>query len=208
MVEAYFYIPSDLAEDAVECGIKLSQWCSREAMIAGEMKKCISALLNPRDDYEKYVSSAYRCLKLEVQSKYCFAADALLYEAGKSNSDVMELYYKSIMPIEQYTFGKYRLPECLITSTVIGEQIHLMGKGLDTPVLFDNSQELYFSNIIECFKEEHEDFNDTILYHLLKRLCLDGKVNVVEDDATGLAVFTDKRTGQVYTLRIPDMDKY
>ncbi len=208
MVEAYFYVPANLAEDAIECGIKLSKWYSREVELGGEIKKCISALLNPRDDYNKYISTEYRCLKLEVQPKYCFVADSLLYEAGRSNSCVMELYQRSIIPIEQYTFGKYRLPECLITSTVIGEQINLLSKRLDTPVLYDNSQELYFSNIIECFRDEHENFNDTILYHLLKRLCQDGKVDNVEDEASGLAVFNDNRTGQVYTLRIPDMDSY
>ncbi len=208
MVEAYFYIPAESAENAVECGIKLSEWYSREVNLEGEKKRCISALLNPRDDLEKYNSPVFRCLKLEVQFKYCFAADRLLYQAGLAYSEAMDRYEHSIIPINQYKFGSYRLPECLVTSTIIGEHINVLGKGLDTPVLYSNSQELYFSNILEGFRETHDDFNDAMLYHFLNRLCAEGKATVLEDLASGLAIFTDNRTGQVYTLKIPNMEMY
>lgn len=208
MVEVYFYMPADQIENAVECGIKLSDWYSREIDLEGVRKKCIAALLNPRDDHGRYMSSAYRCLKLEVQPKYCFVADSLLYEAGLTYPVVMEMYNRSIMPIEKYTFGDYRLPECLITGTVIGEHVSVLGKGLDTPVLYSNSQELYFNNILEGFRETHDDFNDTLLYHFYRRLCEEGKAIGIEDAASGLAIFTDDRDGRAYTLRIPDMESY
>lgn len=208
MVEVYFYIPVKLVQNAVECGLKLSEWYSREIMIGGERKKCISALLNPRDNYEKYISQGYKCLKLEVQSRYCFAADSLLYEAGQAFPEVMEMYERSIIPIEKYTFGNYRQPECLITSTVIGENINVLGRAMDTPVLYSNSQELYFNNMLEGYRDEHDDFNDTLLYHFFKRLCIEGKASCVEDPATGLAVFRDGRNSRVYTLKIPDMRGY
>lgn len=208
MVEVYFYIPAESTGNAVECGIKLSEWYNREIVIEGDKKKCITALLNPRDDHEKYISPAYSCLKLEVQPKYCFVADSLLYEAGTEYPEVMDMYRRSIVPIGQYVFGNYRLPECLITSTIIGEQISVAGKGLDTPILYNNSQELYFSNILEGFKEAHDDFNDALLYHFFKSLCNEGKVACIEDNASGLAVFRDDRDGRVYTLKIPGMEKY
>lgn len=208
MVEVYFYMPAESVDDAVECGIKLSEWYSKEIDIDGERKKCITTLLNPRDDHDKYTSSEYRCLKLEVQPKYCFAADSLLYEAGQAYPVVMEMYNHSILPIEQYTFGDYRRPECLITSTIIGEHVTELGRRLDTPVLYSNSQELYFSSILEEFNEAHEDFYDNLLYHFLKRLCDEGKAEDVEDTVSGLAVFKDNRDGRVYTLRIPDMERY
>lgn len=208
MVEVYFYIPSEKAENAVECGMKLSEWYSREICLDGERKRCMTALLNPRDDLEKYMSTTFRCLKLEVESKYCFAADSLLYEAGRAFPVVMELYNRSIMPIEQYNFGGYRLPECLIISTVIGEQINVLGKRLDTPVLYSSSQELYFNNILESFREYHDDFNDTLLYHFFRRMCEEGKATGVEDTVSGLAVFTDHKDSRIYTLKIPDMGKY
>jgi hypothetical protein len=208
MVEVYIYIPVQQLENAVECGMKLSEWYSREAELEGARKKCISALLNPRDDHARYMSQDYRCLKLEVQSKYCFAADSLLYEPGLVYPEVMEMYKHSIIPIEKYTFGDYRLPECLITSTITGENIRVLGRGLDTPVLYNNSQELYFNNILEGFREEHDDFDDSLLYHFFKRLHVDGKVNCIEDSASGLAVFRDNRHNRTYTLKIPDMGRY
>jgi len=208
MVEVYFYIPVQRADNAVECGMKLSEWYSREVELEGERKKCISALLNPRDDHERYMSQDHRCLKLEVQSKYCFAADSLLYEPGLVYPEVMEMYKHSIIPIEKYTFSDYRLPECLITSTIIGENIRVLGRGLDTPVLYNNSQELYFNNILEDFREEHDDFDDSLLYHFFKRLHMDGKVNCIEDSKSGLAVFRDNRKNRTYTLKIPNMGRY
>jgi len=208
MVEVYFYMPAEQVDTAVECGLKLSEWYSRETIINGEMKKSITALLNPRDDQEKYGSHLYKCLKLQVQPKYCCVADSLLYLPGLNHPEVMELYTRSIIPIEQYTFGTYRLPECLITSTVLGDQISLPGKGLDTPVLYSNSQELYFNNLLEGMKEEHDDLNDTLLYFFFRKLCEEGKVSCVEDPGSGLAVFTGYRDGYTYTLKIPNLSSY
>lgn len=202
------YIPAEKVDDAVGCGIKLSEWYSREVEIDGGMKKCITALLNPRDDYEKYISNGFKCLKLEVPPKHCRVADTLLYKAGLSHPEAMELYKRSIVPIENYTFGSYRLPECLIMTTVLGDQISIPGRGLDSPVLYDNSQELYFNNLLEGMKELHDDLNDTMLYFFFKRLCEDGKAEEIEDTANGLAVFTYAGDGRTYTLRIPDMKGY
>ncbi len=208
MVEVYLYLPAEKTDVAVECGIKLSEWYSREVEIDGEIKKCITALLNPRDDYEKYTSTGFKCLKLEVLPKHCRIADTLLYKAGLSNPEAMELYRYSIMPIEDYTFGSYRLPECLITSTILGDRISLPGKGLDSPVLYSNSQELYFNNLLEGMKEVHDDLNDTLLYFFFKKLCEEGKAKGIEDHTNGLAVFTYAGDGRTYTLKIPDMGGY
>ncbi len=208
MVEVYLYLPAEKTDVAVECGIKLSEWYSREVEIDGEIKKCITALLNPRDDYEKYTSAEFKCLKLEVPPKHCRVADTLLYKAGLSHPEAMDLYRHSIMPIEDYTFGSYRLPECLITSTILGDRISLPGKGLDSPVLYSNSQELYFNNLLEGMKEAHDDLNDTLLYFFFKKLSEDGKAKVIEDNANGLAIFTYAGDGRTYTLKIPDMGGY
>ena len=208
MVEVYFYMPAGRAENAVDCGIKLSEWYNREVVLDGEKKKCIAAFLNPRDDIQKYTSSAYRCLKLEVQTKYCFVADGLLYKPGLAYPEIMEMYYRSIVPVGKYTFGTYRLPECLITETVTGEYVSGPGRGLDSPVLYDNSEELYFNNLLESFREAHNDFNDTLLYHFFRRLSDEGKVTGFEDKNSGLAVFRDDRRGRAYTLKIPDMRGY
>lgn len=208
MAEVYLYMPSDKIANAVECGIKLSEWYSREVRIGGVVKKCISALLNPRDNNERGVPGDYKCLTLEVHPKYCHVADSLLYKVGLVHPEAMEMYEKSIVPMEQYTFGSYRLPEALITSTILSEQVSLPDKWLDTPVLYSNSQDLYFNSLSDSMKEEYDDIDDTLLYLFFKRLCEEGKASMIEDAASGLAVFTRYRDNKAYTFKIPDFGRY
>ncbi len=206
MVDVYCYLPSSEVNDVVECGLKLSRWFDREVRIEGETRKCISTLLNPRDDMEKYKSTQYKCIKLEVHPQYCYAADRCLYLLGLDNSQIMELYMSTITPIGKYVFGSYRLPECLITSTVISEQMSVLNKRLDSPILFDSSEELYINNIIESYKEEHRNFNDTLLYYFYCSLAAAGKLDRIDDTGRQVAVFLEKERGKAYTIKIPDKD--
>lgn len=208
MVEVYYYIPVNRAENAVTCGIKLSEWYDREALIEGSVRRCISTLLNPRDDYEKYKSLDYKCLKLEIMPKYCFAADKFLYNAGMAFPGIMEIYDRSIIPVENYKFGRYRLPECLVTSTIISDFVRVLDKRLDSPILFNSSEELYLNNIIESYKETQSDFIDAMLYSFYCKLSETGKVKRMEDTRSGIAIFMDERDGRIYTLKIPDLGKY
>lgn len=203
MVEVYYYVPVEEVESAVECGLKLSKWHNKEVNIEADRKKCMSALLNPKDDIEKYKSDSFRCVKLEVFSGYCYAADKYLYDVGLNHPEIMDLYYKSIIPVEKYTFGLYRLPECLVTSTVLGDQISILDKRLDSPVLFDNSEELYINNIIEDYKEKYPGFNDIMLYYFYCNLERKGKMRKIEDRGKSTVVFQDKETGRVFTIKKP-----
>lgn len=208
MVEVYYYLPADEVNDVIECGLKLSKWYDKEVAINGDIKKCLSALLNPKDDIVKYRSDEYRCVKLELAPHYCFAADKFLYLVGKNFPKVMDLYNKSVVPVKDYIFGSYRLPECLVTSTVIAGHISLLDKRLDSPVLFDNSEELYINNILEAYREEHADFNDCLLYNFYCKLAEIGKVDKIEDIEKKIAVFVPKGKGKAVTVKIPDMSLY
>ncbi|HOJ81317.1 MAG TPA: hypothetical protein PLG72_10760 [Clostridiales bacterium] len=203
MVEVYFYMPAGRAGDAVDCGIKLSEWYSRELCIDGTWRKCITALLNPRDEYEKFISSEYKCLKLEIPPKYCYVADRSLYEAGRRNPGAMRLYEESIIPVMSYRLGDYRFPEALVTSTVLGEQVSVTGKMLDTPVLYTNSRELYLGNLTAQLREEHSDLDDTFLYLYFKWLCSQGEADMVCDGADSPAVFILKESKKPYIFNAP-----
>jgi|LSQX01.1.fsa_nt_gb hypothetical protein len=203
MVEVYYYIPAEEVENAVECGLKLSKWNDKEVHIGIENKRCMSALLNPKDDILKYKDENMKCVKLELYPRYSYVADKYLYEVGLKHPEIMELYKDSVMPIEQYTFGLYRLPECLVTSTVIGEQISILDKRLDSPILFDNSEELYINNIIEDYKENNENFNDVLLYYFYKSMVDKGNLIKIEDDGNDIVVFLDKKIGRAFTIRKP-----
>ncbi|MCX7708749.1 MAG: hypothetical protein N2484_02750 [Clostridia bacterium] len=208
MVEVYFYLPVDKVGEVVECGLKLSDWYSKEIVINGDVKKCLSALLNPKDDIEKYKSNDYKCVKLELSPNYCFAADKYLYVAGQNSPKVMEMYHDSIIPVKEYIFGSYRLPECLVTSTVIAGHISVLDKRLDSPILFDNSEDLYINNILEAYKEEHDDFIDCLLYNFLAKLAETGKVDKIEDTENKIAIFIEKGSNKGFTVKIPDFGLY
>ncbi len=206
MVEVYYYVPVEEVENAVLCGLKLSKWYDREVPINGESKKCLTALLNPKDDMEKYRSDRYKCVKLEILPKYCFVADRYLYMMGLSNPAAMEMYYASIMPVEDYIFGTYRLPECLVTSTVIGECISVLEERLGTPILFENSEELYLNNIMEAYQERDTAVIDAMLYCFYSKLAEMGRLRKMEDTEKKVAVFFDEPGGRRYTIKIPEME--
>ena len=206
MVEVYYYLPVGEVENAVECGMKLSKWFDKEVEINGDTKKCITAFLNPKDDIEKYKSPDLKCVKLELESRYCFIADKFLYNVGMTFPKALELFNKSLIPIEKYIFGSYRIPECLVLSTIIAGQVEVLDKRLDSPVLFGNSEELYINKIVEAYREEYDDFNDAMLYSFYCKLVEAGKMEVIKDYEKKIAVFIDKDKN--YTIMIPDMEKY
>lgn len=208
MVEVYFYLPAGDVENAIECGVKLSDWYSKEIELEGRSRKCISALLNPRDDMKLYRSSEFKCIKMEVMSKYCYIADSLLYQTGLANPEAMEMYLRTVMPVEKYNFGHFRLPECLVVSTVIGDHVSVLDKRLDSPVLYTNSEELYVGNIIEDFKEKYGDFNDALLYSFFLKLVEYGGYRIISHEGSGTAIFISNTTEKVYTIRIPDLGSF
>jgi hypothetical protein len=208
MVEVYFYMPVNEVQNAVECGMKLSQWFDKEVQINGQNRKCIAAFLNPKDDMDKYKSADLKCVKLQLDAKYCFVGDKFLYQVGVNIPKALELFNQSIIPIEKYIFGSYRIPECLVLSTIIAGQIEVLDKRLDSPVLFGNSEELYINNIIETYREEYDDFNDAVLYSFYCKLVDAGKMEIIEDSDKKIAVFIDKEKGKNYTIMVPDLRKY
>lgn len=208
MVEVYYYVPAECVSEIIECGMKLSKWCDKEVYINGENRKVLSALLNPKDDIEKYKSDELKCIKLEISTDYCYAADRYLYIAGGNSPELMNMYTNSIIPLKDYRFGTYRLPECLVTSTIIPGYIRVLDKRMDSPVLFDRSEDLYISNILEEYREEHEGFHDCLLYNFYSKLSETGKLDKFEDAGNRIAVFVEKDTGRNFTVRVPDMEAY
>jgi len=69
-----------------------------------------------------------------------------------------------------------------------------LNKGLDSPVLFDNSEELYINNAIENLKEDYPDINDIMLYFFYRDLEKKGKLKRIEDEGSKVVVsWTKKR---------------
>ncbi len=205
-MDVYYYIDANKAEIALDCGLKLSENYSKIININDVEKRCISTLLNPKDDMEKYKSSEYRCLKFELPTDICIVADKYLYIVGSSSEEAMKLYVESIKPIKDYAFGTFRLPECLVSSTILPEQISILDKRLDAPILYDNSEDLYINNIIEINKERHNDFQGILLYCFYLKLAESNKVKMIVDKDNKIAVFIDNENSNTVTLKVPKLN--
>lgn len=203
MVEVYFYIPAEETENAIECGLKLSKWGGRNVKINGRIKKYISTLLNPKDDIRKYKSEEFNCLKLALENDHCMVADRALYFAMLEDEHICDLYIQSIIPAENYVFGMYRIPEVLVSCTVLPDKITRLDKRRDSPVLIDHSQELYINNLFEGLREKNSNFNDTILHLLFSELCRKG--NMKKISGKDMDIFINKNNGEPYTVLKPQI---
>lgn len=206
MIEVYYYVKSESIADILNCGLKLSVCHNREVIIDGEKVKCFSGLLNPKDNPELYRSREFTCLKIQVKNDKCFIADGFLLENAGSGSNA-ELYYESVIPIEKYIFGTYRLPECLITTTILPEEASILDKRMDSPVIYTNSEELYINNILQELREQLAETDDFLLYYFFDKLTEEKHLEKLENLQKGTAVFRTP-SGKMYCIKKPDMDKF
>jgi len=194
-MDAYLYIPSTEKTDALMCGIKLSVWGEKTLILNGYPAQCISALLNPRDDIKKYKSSDYACLRVDIKPESCYIADKSLY----GSKELDELYAKSIISPKDYVFGTYRNPECLISRTILPENLSDADKPQGCPLLYQNSEELYVNNLLEKFKENSPDFNETILSLFIELNQRDWKLTKYTNN--DLIILGNQDDGTYYTIR-------
>ena len=206
MPEVYYFVKTEDVDDILDCGMKLSSFHDKKVVIDGVEKLCFSTLLNPKDDMEKYRDSNFTCIKLQVANKYCFAADKFIYDALNCAAQSLELYYDSIIPLENYTFGTYRLPECLVTTTILEGEAKVLDKRMDSPVIYTNSEQLYINNVIETLSEKNEELEDCMLYSLLDRLYELGSVEKIENQGPN-TIFKDS-VDRIYCIKRPNMDKF
>lgn len=193
-MEVYYYLPIEEKDSALTCGIKLSVKADRKVIINGYPTSCISTLLNPRDDLKKYKSNDFICLRININIDYCYIADKSLY----NNKQAVDLYNQSIIPAKNYTFGTYRNPECLVTCTILPENIQVFNKIIGSPILYHNSEELYINNLIEELKETYPDFNEVILHLFFDYLAKKGEYKKVENNDITVYI---AQNGKVFTVK-------
>lgn len=204
MIEVYYYVKTEKVANIIDCGLKLSAFHDKEVRIDGESQLCFSALLNPKDNMDLHRSSEYTCLKLQVKKEKCFVSDRYLYELFTGNNMDMELYYNSIIPVQAYIFGTYRLPECLVTTTILAGEAAILDKRMDSPVIYTNSEELYINNILQDLREQHAETDDFLLYYYMDKLADIGQLEKVENCESGLAVFKSS-SGQIFCIKKPEL---
>ena len=204
MVNLYFYIPSQIADEVVFSGLSLSKWANREGYISGGWRKCIATLLNPKDDMQLYESTDHMCLKITAPHTYCKVADNYLFEAGKDIPDIMDMYWKNVIPVMEYKFGTFIKPEALIMATVIPGRVTFANKKADSITLTGDNRELYLCNHLEALHTVDSDLNNKLLYHYFKNAALTGGcTEYCPEDTGGKTIFINAG-GSYVTLDKPE----
>ncbi len=193
-MEMYYYIPNNEKENALTCGIKLSVKADKKVLINGYTTPCISALLTPKDDMPKYKSDQFSCLKIDLKPRYCYIADKSLHGIKETE----DLYLRSIIPLSEYVFGTYRNPECLVICTILPENINPENKVMGSPILYNSSEEMYLINLIQQLRENHKNFDETILNLFFDKLAGNGQLKKLQNG--DLMIFTGPY-GEVYTVK-------
>jgi len=209
MAAVFFYVPAVKASDVVECGLKLSEWKDREQQTpwSDGPQPCLCALLHPDDD-KRSRDPDYLCIKIDIPAEECIVADGDLYRMSQKYPEIKTQYIDSMVTLDRYMFGSFRKPECLIFTTILGEQISVYGKGLDEPLLYENSETLYMNNLIERYNDRYSEINGVLLYCLLFAQSQNGLLDALVSDDGRLAYFYDKKSGRYVTVPVPDLNRY
>lgn len=205
MAELYFFVPKDKLKDVVDCGLKLSEWYDREITLPGApgSRIVLKAYLNPRDDRKRYNDPNYKCVRINVDLKYCKVADWSLYDLGRDEPYLMQKYYDSIVPLKDYHFGTYRDPEVLVFTSVLPEFIEVTGEALDVPLLYESSESIYLANLMEKHEESYRDSGNHLLYAFFAYMEDRGQVVRYEDRDKKYAIFFARDSAEYTVLRIP-----
>lgn len=199
-MEVFFYVPKDKVDKVIECGLRLNEWSNRTININGVQKRYIAMLLNPKDDLVKYNDEKYIPLKIEVDPTEVLVADGALYrdeDKGASGS----LYERSLVLLDKYIFGSFRLPECLMPATIPNRLISKMDKRIDVPVLYDRSEEIYLQYHLERCKDSFDDFIERLFHAYYESLVEKGLCVKHYTNEASIIVYESLLDGQVMTVR-------
>lgn len=207
MLDSYVFVHKNSLEEVEGCGMKLSKWADRNILINGEEKKYISSYLNPRDNMIKYKSQDFKVVKLEIDMKYCYAAEGFFMDFKSASELGSLLYAESIIPAKDYVFGMYRKPECLIAKTILPEEMIIQSEcGLSFPLFYESSQSLYLSKLMEGLREENQSFDDQVLYYYFDNLTKMGKVKKELGSDGKTAVFSLNNGSRPIVLALSDQE--
>lgn len=163
MAVVYFYVPANQLDEIVDCGMKLSEFSVREMILPGfqSPRTVLGTLLHPNDS-TRSTDPDWRCIKIEVDPRTALVGDAAL-NMPDENPQLTALYRNHLTTLEKYRFGTFRKPECLLTASVLSDNIEVVGKSQDIPMLYENSEQLYVSNQLSIMEERVPDAGDGLL---------------------------------------------
>ena len=120
----------------------------------------------------------------------------MLYNKLCENTPLITNFY---CDITEYTIGDYELPEAIICSSILPENLSIYNKILDKPLLVQNSREFYYEKSINDILDS-DKFSKYELYQMLLILGDQKKVFKVEKKED-LKLYKDPISGKTYTKR-------
>ncbi|MBQ8379827.1 MAG: hypothetical protein IJX34_03330 [Clostridia bacterium] len=190
MQDLYIYVDKNKLDDCLKYGIKLSEFGNKVLKLSDVSKRGIQAFLSPKDS-EMYLSDDYSCIRVVSKN-----LTAIVFNKICENTSLIDNF---ICNIEDYKIGNYELPEAIICSSILPENLQLYNKILDKPLLVQNSREFYYE---KCINEimETDMFSKYELYQTLLILGDQKKVfNVSKEN--NVKMYTDSISGKQYTKR-------
>ena len=190
MQDLYIYVDKNIASDCLKYGIKLSEQENRIIELNSSTKRGIQAFLSPKDS-PLYLNEEFECIRVLTKG-----LTAIVFNKICEGTELIDNF---VVDIENYNIGDYELPEAIICSSILPDNLFPYNKILDKPLLVQNSREFYYE---KCINEilETDMFTKYELYQTLLILGDQKKVLNVEKYQS-VKVYTDTISNKRYTKR-------
>ncbi len=190
MQDLYIYINKNDVDTCLKYGIKLSEYSNKILKLQNMEKRGILAFLSPKDS-DLYIDENYECIRVNIKD-----LNTIIYNKLCENTPLIDEFY---CDISEYSIGDYELPEAIICSSILQENLSIYNKILDKPLLVQNSREFYYEKSINDILDS-DKFSKYELYQMLLILGDQKKVFKIEkkDD---LKLYKDPINGKTYTKR-------
>ena len=190
MQDLYIYVDKNIASDCLKYGIKLSEQENRVIELNSSTKRGIQAFLSPKDS-PLYLNEEFECIRVLTKG-----LTAIVFNKICEGTELIDNF---VVDIENYNIGDYELPEAIICSSILPDNLFPYNKILDKPLLVQNSREFYYEKCINEILETHM-FTKYELYQTLLILGDQKKVLNVEKYQS-VKVYTDPISNKRYTKR-------
>ena len=190
MQDLYIYVDKNIASDCLKYGIKLSEQENRVIELNSSTKRGIQAFLSPKDS-PLYLNEEFECIRVLTKG-----LTAIVFNKICEGTELIDNF---VVDSENYNIGDYELPEAIICSSILPDNLFPYNKILDKPLLVQNSREFYYE---KCINEilETDMFTKYELYQTLLILGDQKKVLNVEKYQS-VKVYTDPISNKRYTKR-------
>lgn len=190
MQDLYIYINKNDVDTCLKYGIKLSEYSNKILKLQNMEKRGILAFLSPKDS-DLYIDENYECIRVNIKD-----LNTIIYNKLCENTPLIDEFY---CDISEYSIGDYELPEAIICSSILQENLSIYNKILDKPLLVQNSREFYYEKSINDILDS-DKFSKYELYQMLLILGDQKKVFKVEKKEN-LKLYKDPINGKIYTKR-------